>query len=155
MFGKLFLLMSLVFLQACAQPRYENVIQNPNEGMGSGPQEKASACQLKFNNSGYCISWSWEKTPTESDKGSLIFKIYRGNLYDDTLVMIDPVSTPKVILWMPSMGHGSSPTKVERLDVGTFRANEVFFVMPGDWEIRFQIKEGANITDEAIVSLSI
>lgn len=46
----------------------------------------------------------------------------------------------RVDLWMPSMGHGSAPvtlTKVSRsatkleLDV-----TDVYFVMPGDWQVR-------------------
>jgi hypothetical protein len=49
-------------------------------------------------------------------------------------------------LWMPSMGHGSSPVTIQRVtneqgqpEVGAFRISRIFFVMEGDWEIRFTL----------------
>ena len=49
------------------------------------------------------------------------------------------------------MGHGSTPTHTDRVDVGTFRTNNVFFVMPGKWEIRFQINDGETVKESAVV----
>lgn len=154
MFGKILLFLATVSLTACAQPKYENVIKESNPGNGS-TSEKVSQCQVKFKNSQYCLTWVWEVEPTDSVAGSLVFKISRGNNFDDSPVLTDFDFPVSVLLWMPSMGHGSSPTKTEKLDVGTYRTSNVFFVMPGDWEIRFQVKDGKTITDEAIVSLSI
>lgn len=53
------------------------------------------------------------------------------------------------------MGHGSTPTQILKVDTGSYRANNVYFVMPGDWELKFQIKEGSSVLDEAVVSLTI
>lgn len=47
----------------------------------------------------------------------------------------------EVELYMPSMGHGSVPTKIEPLDDLTFRVFNVFFIMAGSWEIRIRQKE--------------
>lgn len=134
----------------CARPRYESA-QNPS-GPPSIPQ-KVSDCQVRFHESKACLLWSWEKTPTTTEMGVLSFKIVRANLLDDSPLPVDFAGDWSVILWMPSMGHGSTPTRVERLDVGSFRVSSVFFIMPGDWEIRFQLKEGGQVRDEAIVSL--
>lgn len=53
-----------------------------------------------------------------------------------------------VVLWMPSMGHGSAPTRVERaIDAngvpipGTFTVKNVYFMMGGDWEIRVTLTD--------------
>ncbi len=160
MFGKklftfAFMLLALL-IQACAQPKYETVVKSPDGESGpDSTQEKASSCSLKLSSSGYCLTWQWETMPTSTALGSIVFKVFRGNLYDDSLVPVDFEIQPVVVLWMPSMGHGSSPTVVHPLDLGTYRASNVFFVMPGDWEIRFQMKEGATVRDEAVVSLSI
>lgn len=45
-----------------------------------------------------------------------------------------------VQLWMPSMGHGSSPVKITQLGVNKYKVTEAFFVMPGTWEVRVTFK---------------
>lgn len=143
-----------VLLNACAQPRYETVIAQSTPS-ATGGSALAVDCSIKFAKSGLCLQWSWETRPTESTQGSLIFKTYRLNNYDGSMVNAETTLTPAVVLWMPDMGHGSSPTSVSRLDVGTYRAERVFFVMPGHWEIRFQLKSGNTVEDEIIVPIEI
>lgn len=53
-----------------------------------------------------------------------------------------------VVLWMPSMGHGSAPTQVERsLDAdgnvlpGVFNVRNVYFIMGGEWEVRVTLTD--------------
>ena len=87
--------------------------------------------------------------------GSLVFRTYRANNYDRSPVMTDPALAPAVVLWMPEMGHGSSPTSISHLDTGTYRASDVFFVMPGHWQIKFQLKNGNTVEDELVVSITI
>jgi hypothetical protein len=143
-------------LSSCARPKYEVsplTIKGHSGGevVGKvGPAENFP-CSLSFDRSHYCLSWKWEKKPTESDYGSFLFKIYRENLADGTPVGVDQKVMPTVVLWMPSMGHGSTPVEVQRLDVGTYRASEVFFVMPGEWEIKFQILAGSAIEEDEVV----
>lgn len=48
----------------------------------------------------------------------------------------------KVYLWMPSMGHGSSPVKVNRISTGIYEVTDVYFIMEGDWEIRIKLDNG-------------
>jgi hypothetical protein len=145
-----FLLVLLVFLLGCSDPTY----LPPNTNAGQNQPQEAS-CTLVFKNSGVCIDWKWEKVPTETEVGAFYFKTYRKNLVDGSMVLLDQASTPQIVLWMPSMNHGSSPVFTGQEDVGTYRAKSVFFIMPGEWEIKFQIKEGDQVLDEAIVSLTI
>ncbi|MNT79411.1 hypothetical protein D3C72_2187420 [compost metagenome] len=97
--------------------------------------------------------WKWDKVPTDSEVGSFIFKIYQHNPTDNSAVFVDVTDQVDVVLWMPDMNHGSSPVEVARVDVGTYRADEVFFIMPGKWEIKFQIKTSGIISDEAITTI--
>ncbi len=53
------------------------------------------------------------------------------------------------------MAHGSVPITITRLDLGTYRASNVFFVMPGDWEIHFQSKQGEEVKDEVVVDFTL
>lgn len=151
MFGKTWLILFL-FLAACAQPKYEVAREAVATGeSGQGPK---ADCSRQFRATGYCLSWAWEELPSSTKPGSLLFKIYRPNLFDRSPVELDFSPLPQLILWMPSMGHGSSPTTVTRLDVGTFRAANVFFVMPGEWDLRFQFEE-SGAQDEAIVAITV
>lgn len=54
----------------------------------------------------------------------------------------------KVKLWMPSMGHGSSPVKISKTGEGVYEVSEVYFIMAGEWEIIYQIMENGNLTQE-------
>lgn len=107
------LLFITTLLTSCADPKYVN----PNNALGRNPEQKMSACQEKFA-SGYCVSYAWEKMPTETEFGSFLFKTFRPNLGDGSPIEVDLEGTHAVVLWMPSMGHGSSPVTVEQLDVG-------------------------------------
>jgi hypothetical protein len=43
----------------------------------------------------------------------------------------------RVQLFMPDMGHGSSPTKIGKLaEPGLYTVNRIYFTMPGTWEVR-------------------
>lgn len=125
-----------------------------NSSMSSS-REGILDCSLTFSSSHLCLNFKWEKKPTEEATGSFIFKTFLQNKLDQTPVQYDLGGLPQVILWMPAMGHGSSPTTVERIDVGTYRVTGVYFVMPGEWQIRFQVREGEVVRDESVLTLSI
>jgi hypothetical protein len=145
-------------LFSCARPIY---VQGDSPGGSEDPQRKTDTlCPISFVSTqspspGYCLKWSWEVSPKvgESD-ASLIFKIYRLNAYDTPLEK-DPNLKPALVLWMPGMGHGSSPTSIEALDQFTFRAKNLIFFMPGEWDLRFQMLNGVHRQEEAIVPITL
>jgi hypothetical protein len=47
-----------------------------------------------------------------------------------------------VELWMPSMGHGSSPVKLSPTKNSCVEISEMEFFMPGDWEVRTSLQNG-------------
>ncbi|RYZ91710.1 MAG: serine protease spb1 [Proteobacteria bacterium] len=152
MFGKLIAAVALaLILSSCARPIYQQVA---NEPRGTTDNSKASRCDIRFTQSQHCLEYAWVTYPTESKPGEFLFKIYRLNLADQSPMPVDHNLKLQVVLWMPSMGHGSTPVTVTRLDVGTFSATKVFFVMPGEWEIKFQLKDEEALQDEAILSLN-
>lgn len=154
MFGRRFFLFSvltLILLTGCAEPKY--VKGAGGEAERTDVQESKADCQTIFASSNLCLSWYWEKKPTSSEMGSLVFKTYRLNILDQTPIEVNLTTTPQVILWMPSMGHGSTPTQTVWADEGTYHVTNVFFIMPGDWEILFHVKNGTEVIDEARISL--
>ena len=144
--GKIFFAFMFLILSACARPNWA-----PPRSLDSVTQN--DACTLKFKKSGLCIHWNWEIQPTESDVGSFIFKIYSLHPSDGSMVAAEITDDVNVELWMPDMNHGSSPVEVSKAAIGTYHANDVFFIMPGKWEIKFQIKNSGVIQDEAVTSV--
>ncbi len=152
-FGR-FILLFFFGVVGCAQPKYERV--DPAPRSDPAQTQNLSNCAVTFQELEYCLLWAWEKLPTSSEQGVLIFKVVRPSLLDGSAIPVDLESViPNVVLWMPSMGHGSTPTKTVRVDTGSFRTSDVFFIMPGQWEIKFQFKSGDEVVDESIVPLSI
>jgi hypothetical protein len=142
-------LVCLFTLISCAQPKYETAAAI--ESGKNQQSQKVSKCSTKFSISQYCVLWQWEKTPTADESGVLTLKVVRPNLLDDSAVPVDLDSDPTLFLWMPSMGHGSAPNpRVSRIDIGSYRITDVFLIMPGEWEMKFQIKEGNQVQDEAV-----
>ena len=62
----------------------------------------------------------------------------------------------RVALFMPDMGHGSSPTKIAKLEgVGLYRVNKIYFTMPGLWEVRVTLKPVQGEPETALFSLEL
>lgn len=154
MIGKrVHLLLITLLLMACAEPKYETkVVANPHSIVEEAALE---TCEVALEDLGLCVLWKWEEVPTSSKAGQLIFKVARPNELDGSPLPVEIPFDVALVLWMPDMGHGSTPTRVERVDVGSYRATDVFFVMPGEWDLRFQLKEEGDLRDEAIAKVSI
>ncbi len=149
MFGKQALLFAvvLIFLSGCARPEYAAKSET------SRAPQTAEKAQASLPNSKYQISLAWMTAQTEEEAGSFLLKFWRANLADQTPVPVDFPQTVNVRLWMPSMNHGSSPVTVTKVDTGTYLVDDVFFSMPGDWDIQIQLKDETGITDAANISV--
>lgn len=60
-----------------------------------------------------------------------------------------------VYLWMPSMGHGSAPVKITKINDGEYDVSQVQFIMGGKWDVRFQLKDGNTVVEEVIVPVAL
>jgi len=129
-------------------------VGTPSTQIQQTPTGTSPDCSHPFHHSNLCLSLTWETLPTDSDEGSFIFKVFRPNSYDQSPVLTSLPEIPNVVLWMPAMGHGSSPIEVAQLDTGTYRANHVYFVMPGIWEIHFQVRSQETVKDEAVLAFT-
>ncbi|MGE3610570.1 MAG: hypothetical protein AB7I27_13350 [Bacteriovoracaceae bacterium] len=143
MMPKLFIL--ILFLCSCAKPHYVTDLEGKIDGI-------SGECGLFFESENLCLKTTWIQRPSESDYGEMELTFVDKM---DPSRKIDPVHSPKIVLWMPSMGHGSSPVTLERIDVGHFKASEIFFIMPGPWDIRYQLKDGSNVVEEKIQKITI
>jgi hypothetical protein len=119
-------------------------------------------CDLEFKKTKYCGKIEWIIPPksvemvTEKDKSEFILNIIPEKASSKQFNSNYNVS---VKLFMPSMGHGSHPTQViQEVDQAgnkiqdRYRVKNVYFTMPGDWEIRVDLKRDGKIIDSAISS---
>jgi hypothetical protein len=106
--------------------------------------------EMEFTKSGLKAHLEWVVIP-DGKGGESILRVQFTKLIDGSA--IEPKGFA-VVLWMPSMNHGSAPTQIQRavdqqgnIIPGTFDVRNMYFLMPGDWEVRFTLKN-ENISDE-------
>jgi len=130
--------------------------------MPSPSPEVPDHCPLSFKTSGYCASLIWQSTP--SDQGPMSFTLQFWNVAGGSSQgpYADPPGAVIVKLWMPSMGHGSSPITLSHSQnsngnavPGVFLGTDAYFIMPGDWDVHVQLLNGTQVSEEAVVSLKI
>lgn len=45
-------------------------------------------------------------------------------------------------LWMPDMGHGSAPVKVQQVTATCSKLTNLQFIMGGSWDVRLEFNDG-------------
>ena len=81
---------------------------------------------------------------TQKSTGSLTFNgdIPSGNSRSGAFCTNEKSQLVEAVLWMPDMGHGSSPTALVQDTNGCTKINDIDFFMGGKWEIRAQLESG-------------
>jgi hypothetical protein len=146
----------LILAAACADPKY--LPPNPpspspalGEKLVPGEDGTSSVCPYRFKTTKYCLNWKWEVLPTLESEGTFIFRVYR---LDDrgTPIPVEGLATPELKLDMPSMGHDSGLDPViAPLGGGIFRAEDVFFNMGGEWDLKFALPLEGGAKDFTVV----
>lgn len=133
----------------------EDVIFLPPTASG---EQKSDVCDNPVAKLGLCLHGHWEVAPTVSNEvaGVLIVGFFDQNR--------EPLQAPLIVeakMWMPDMGHGSMPTHVKRLAnsqgalTHEYRISEMYFLMPGHWQILLKIQNEAGETGEAVVDVNL
>lgn len=142
MFHRLLILVSLCFsISACAKRNY---VDNISTSLLSF-EALDSKCPYYFKKEKLCLSIKWDNEPSDADFSSLTMTFYKKN---NPKIAVDPVLSPFVFLWMPDMGHGSAPVTMEKTSTGTYKASRIYFSMPGEWAVRYQIRDGKKVIEE-------
>jgi len=116
----------------------------------------SSGCALSFPNAGLCASMQWTQTPSDDEGGQFILRFWSATQGTENGPFIDPGQAVGIKIWMPSMGHGSSPVRLAAgVDAsgavipGVFQGTEAYFMMHGEWEIWVQLKQGRQVLEQA------
>lgn len=97
------------------------------------------AGHLVFKNGSVHVHVTFPQAPAVGQEALLVLETKDAATHQ-TIALEDSV---EVVLWMPSMGHGSAPTQIQRvLDsngeimAGIFHVRNIYFTMGGEWEVR-------------------
>ncbi len=146
-----------VAAEAVTPPVAETTVTDPATVVTEAP------CPIEFAVSKLCAAIEWVKNPSEEEKGEFTVKFWKkGEGSQAAGPFVDPGYAVGVKLWMPDMGHGSSPVKIRKAvsatgeeSVGIYSVTEVYFVMGGDWEIWVILKQGTATIEKAKIDIKI
>lgn len=120
----------LFVLFGCAKPNYQDINLHPYEVDKKNYQLKMASLPIQ-------IKLTFDQVPNGREANTFLLQLENFDAAKQQEIDFNVA----VKLWMPSMGHGSSPVKVEKIAPGLFKVTQVYFIMSGDWEIRIQIKD--------------
>ena len=149
---KLVSLALLVLLTACGESPLFNHQMEGKSFLQNTILSESEALQFKKSNYSFIVSWQSGPRMGES---KFVMKTWKKNLGTMNGPYHDLSKNLHVFLWMPAMNHGSSPVKIKKIGDGEYEVSDVHFIMGGNWEIKFQLKDSGLVSDEAVVSLSI
>lgn len=146
----LLLFLALFSFSACANPKRIEVVPKV--------QSQGNACPYTLSELKLCATILWESAPSTKTSSSLFLSFQK--MDTDYAPLAEITDTLKVYLWMPDMGHGSSPTTIEKVAPGLYRISRLEFIMAGAWELRVELigKDQSNkdfIKDQFKVNLKL
>jgi hypothetical protein len=113
--------------------------------------QAAQSCDFVFKRVGVCAHASWIFAPEQYEESTIQLRLSDLN----TGAPVTPRGV-KLVLDMPSMGHGSAPTKTLMKAAGTYEISRIAFFMEGDWTMEFQILDGNNrVIDSVLIPITI
>ncbi len=139
--SKIILFLFIFSLASCGKsPLLNKVNKNLNEVTGSVLlSEQFAKEQLGF-------SLDWSVVPGLDELSSFDLKLERALKINQTL---------NVYIWMPEMGHGSSPIVMNQLNSIDYNFSELAFIMPGLWVLHIEILENNQVVDQWQKSITL
>lgn len=98
---------------------------------------------LSFKNNTLHIHASFPVAPVVGEESMLVLETRDAQTHGPTEIE----DTVQVVLWMPSMGHGSAPTVVEKVAPDVYHVKNVYFIMGGEWDVQVLLKDAQGQTE--------
>lgn len=147
-------LLLIVLSVSCAKPNYQDDPQaRPKPPTGPVVGKIARSGELSFPSENLYGDVAWDSRPTTRTEGVLILGFWSAD--DVAGPWRSPENELSIYLWMPKMGHGSAPAKIERLEDGSIRVSHLYFFMPGQWEIHIQLKRGGETVESKVLDFEL
>ena len=154
-----FLTASLSATLACGNSPLFNH-ETASSARGALPTDRApvpavGACPLELPASGLCASLTWNTALSSDAENSATLRFWDKATGSASGPYRDADGEVAMMLWMPAMGHGSSPIKISPLGDGVYSASQIYFIMPGSWEVRVQIKKNHQLFEQAVLAVTL
>lgn len=145
-------LLVLTLLVACGESPLLNHANEKFKAVGSILNQESRVYSFKETKTFFILDWTQGPQLGES-----ILQVRAWNEAEGTLngPYQDFSEEFAVDLWMPDMGHGSSPVKITKIEQGEYLVNKIYFIMSGKWEVRFKLKRQGKVVDEVVLNLHI
>lgn len=142
---KSLLLLSLIIFSFYGCGKSPLQMKKSNEVSGNAGLESAKV--LKTTQHSLVLNWLSPVNSADEAHALLIVK--------KNGVVVDLPEQIQIFLWMPTMGHGSSPITIKKIGTGLYDLSQVYFIMDGFWQLRVQIKNGNDVVDEEVFEVNI
>ena len=129
------LFLILVFTVCCGKSPFTETLQAKEKEV----QIKKSENTLVLSKSNFELTPFWRDSP-EVSQGSRMLVVSTNGLGQ-------PRDLPHkfgALLWMPGMGHESSPITIKHIGEGLYELSNIYFIMGGHWELHFQLLDAEN-----------
>jgi hypothetical protein len=133
-------LLALTLLSCGKSPLLNKVSKASNEIAGG------ILLSEQFPNEKLNFSMNWTVSPGLDDLSSFDLKLARPLNQNQTL---------NIYIWMPDMGHGSSPVDIKQLNSTDYAVSEIAFIMPGIWVLHVEILENNQVVDQWQKSITL
>lgn len=133
-------LLALTLMSCGKSPLLNKVSKNINE-IGGG-----ILLSEQFPNEKLGFSMNWIVPPGLDDLSSFNLKLARP---------LPQAQTLNIYIWMPEMGHGSSPVEIKKMNSTDYTISEIAFIMPGLWVLHIEILENNQVVDQWQKSITL
>jgi hypothetical protein len=150
-------ILGLTMSPGCAEKKWINEPRSASaQDSSAGEQERnktlSNSCPVRFSKINICAQIKWMANANTSTEAVFHLKFDPAQFNSKPIVQ----ENLEVYLWMPSMGHGSSPVTIKKTAQNdTFEISKIFFIMPGIWDVHFKIKNAGQELDHAVYRMSI
>ena len=147
------LLFLCLFLNSCGEsPLWNHAMEK--SGLTKDSYEQRAE-ENKFSKTKFSFVLDWITGPVKGEN-KFILKSWHKDLGTLSGPYQDLPSNLHIYLWMPDMGHGSSPVKIKKIGPGEYEVTSIYFIMGGGWEIYFQLLTNKDdVLDEVVLPFSL
>ena len=133
-YHKIILLLFLFTFSSCGKPPILNKTSVNSSEISGG-----SLLNEQFPNKNISFSINWLSNPNLDDLSSFELKLSKQLSQNQVL---------SIYIWMPEMGHGSSPVVIKQVNSTDYNVYELAFIMPGLWVLHIEILENNKVIDQ-------
>ncbi len=133
----------LCLLFSCGKSPLQLKKSNETSGIAGLESKKV------FSSTNQSLFLNWLSPINSAEEGHALLIVKKNQFASDL------PSDFKIFLWMPDMGHGSSPISVKKIGTGLYEFSQIYFIMDGFWQLKIQLKNGSTLLDEQIFEYNL